>query len=139
MSGKHNNGGGNNRHQNNNQNQGQQEEVYSIVLSADSEEEKTIFLRKMKISYKGIAMKSALSRANNDRNHAMAVLDEELLKLLLVSVNGKDVSASQKEDLDSLFEPSEFWSLLEVLPQITGMDNGGTNAPQVKIAFTGKR
>jgi len=122
-----------------NNNQQEQQEVYSVVLNNGAENEKTVFLRKMKISFKGMAMKAALSRSNNDRNHAMAILDEEIMKLLLVSIDSKEVSASQKEDLDSLFEPAEFWKLLEVLSQITGMDTEGDTAPLVKIAFTGKR
>jgi hypothetical protein len=119
--------------------QQEQEEVYSVVLNADSEKEKTVYLRKWKIKYKGQCMKSALSRAGGDKDHALSVLDEEMLKMLLVSINNKELGASDKEDLDELFEPAEFYSLMQILPDITGMPAEGVAAPQVKIAFTGKQ
>jgi hypothetical protein len=47
-------------------------------------------------------------------------LQQELLKLLLVSIDGKDLKGQEKENLNSLFTWAEYMEIMNVIKELLG-------------------
>lgn len=107
-------------------------DVYKVALSSG----KVVLLRQIKIKDQEMAAK-AIGRIGDDNKIAMAVaMQKELLKLLLVDVDGKQLKAVEKEDLDSLFTYAEYMQLMNVMGKITDTGDLG-NEPQIEIMPSG--
>jgi hypothetical protein len=98
---------------------------YQIELSTG----KKIVLREFKIKHKNLAAKAA-SKQGVDGQAFEAVIQDEILKLLIVNIDGQKVEPSKLEDLDSLFDYSEYQQLMLVIKDMLGIDVG---KPKVTI------
>lgn len=94
------------------------ESGYKVVLSSGRE----VLLREMKIRHQNLAMKAIGTKAGNNAILASSLFQEELLRILLVSVDGKQIDKIQALDLDSLFSYAEYGQLLKVIGKIMGGD-----------------
>lgn len=108
------------------------EGVYKVTLSTG----KIVLLREMKIKHRSLAIQAASPRSKGDQNLLAVNGQEELLKMLIAQVDGKDLRASDLEDLDSLFSMKEFGQLMHVMGQLMG-DDGDLGKPQIEIVPSG--
>ena len=95
-------------------------DVHKVTLSGG----KVVYLRDMRIEDQELAAVSAGNRAPDGNQIAMAVvMQKELLKVLLVQINEKKLSAVEKEDLNSLFSYTDYRELMSVVNKIAGTDD----------------
>jgi hypothetical protein len=89
---------------------------YKIKLQSG----KIVVLREPLIKDQEHAAMAASPRANGDSTVLQVLMQGELMKLLIVSVDGKVPSAQQKEQLDGLFTLKEYTQLAMAAGKITG-------------------
>lgn len=82
---------------------------------------KIVVLRDLMIKDKNTAAQSASVRSGGDAKLLEAFIQDEILKLLVVSIDGKDVKKSALEDLDSVFSFVEYQQLLMQIGEMIGM------------------
>lgn len=83
-----------------------------IMETIELDNSRKFTFRKMKISDYNLAAKSAARVSGNDQMVFQVALSGELLKLLLVSINGVELDAIQRENLDSVMSVEEYNALL---------------------------
>jgi len=107
-------------------------DVYKVILSSKKE----VVLRQMQIRDQDLAAKAA-GRSGDDNKLLMALsMQKELLKILLIQINGKDLGGPEKENLDELFTYPEYMQLSSVIGKITDVGDEG-NAPEIEIMTSG--
>lgn len=89
---------------------------------------KVVILRELKISHTELAAQEVAPRANGDANVLQLLMQKALLKNLLIQVDGKDLSAAEREDMDELFSIGEYSQLLKVVQKVSGGDESGKEA-----------
>ena len=67
------------------------------------------------------AVKLAGLKSGESQAAMSMILAQELLRICLVSVNGKELSLSEKENLDNHFDIGEVLNLSEMMGQIAGI------------------
>lgn len=100
---------------------------------------KVVYLRMMKIGDTELAAQAASPRSNGDSNVLQILMQKELVKLLLVKVDEKELSASDKEDLDALFTVVEYGQVMQVVSAMTGGDELGKFKPQLEVVASGDK
>jgi len=108
------------------------------VVKATLSTMKVVLLKEMKISHTEIAAQEVASRANGDSNVMQVLMQKALVKNLLVSVDGKELSASDREDMDNLFSMAEYSQLLTVIKKMSGVDDLG-KPPVFEIVNSGDK
>ena len=99
---------------------------YKLTLLTDRE----VVIREMKISDYELAANLAGARVKSgNQAHMQIAMQSELVKLLLVSVEGKELSAVQKQSLDELLSVSEYSQLIKFTEQFVGE----AQAPKVEM------
>lgn len=83
---------------------------------------KVIYLREPKIGDLETASQIAGKKAGDNQAHLAILLQKELLKTLLVGVDSKKLSMSEKENLDGLFNFSEYQQALKAVGMITASE-----------------
>lgn len=111
---------------------GGQQLAHKVVLSTGRE----VLLREMKIKHQVLASKAIGNRAGDNQLLMATLMQCELLKLLIIEVDGKAPSSTEREDLDSLFSYPEFQQLQKVVGHLMGGDAGEF---RTEIATTGKQ
>lgn len=94
--------------------------VFKITLGTG----RIVLIREPKIRDQEHALQVASGRAKNDTMVGV-VAQKELLKTLLVELDGKPLKATEKEDLDALFNFREYMQLQKALAEITGGEDLG--------------
>lgn len=108
-------------------------DAYKVKMSSGKE----VILRQIKIKDQELAAKAA-ARVGEDSKYGMAIaMQKELVKILLVQVDGRTLKAVEKEDLDSLFTYSEYMQLVEVLGKITDVGNADMGNAQIELVTSG--
>lgn len=80
---------------------------------------KTISFRPMKIKDYSMAAEQAGRAATNQYTFTVA-LQHELIKLLVVAVDGKKLTATQREDLDQVMSVQEYNACMEYVGEAVG-------------------
>lgn len=111
------------------ENQQQQELVNKVELSSG----KVVLLRQFKIRHQRNAAKAVAGKSGGDANVMAMLIQEEILKNLIHSVDSEMIPANKKEDLDALFSYAEYQQLSMVLGQMMGADGGVMEAPKFEI------
>jgi hypothetical protein len=106
--------------------------VYKVTLGTGRE----VILREMKIKHQELAAKAVGSKAGDNQMLFVTMMQKELLKILLVEVDGKAVTGIQLEDLDSLFTYQEYGQLSRVMGKIMG-DESDMGKFQIELASSG--
>lgn len=102
---------------------------------------KIVFLRELKINDTEQAAQMVAKKADGDRNVLQILMQKALLQLVLNSTQEdansprKPVSAIDREDLDSLFNLSEYTQLLQVIGKVSGADDTGKE-PTIAMEFS---
>lgn len=105
--------------------------VTKVTLSS----KKIVLLREPKIKDQELAAKAAASQVGENSNTALAMaMQKEMLKMLTVQIDGKDVKPVQLEDLDSVFNYRDYSELSKVVQQLMGYD--GKDEGNVKVELT---
>jgi hypothetical protein len=107
------------------------EMVTKITLSTG----KVVQLREMKIKYQNLASKAVGTMAGDNNMLLASMMQQELLKILLVDINGQRPDPKSLEDLDGLFTFAEYSQIGKVVNQLMGGDMGEC---QTEIASIGK-
>lgn len=81
-------------------------------------------LREMKISDSNLAAKKLGKSQMNQAAMGMAI-SQELLKILLLKLDDKDLNHADKNDLDNLLSMTEYNCLMKVIQKISGDDDSG--------------
>lgn len=113
-------------------------ELKQMVTKVTLSTHKTVLLRELKIKHTELAAQAVSPRANGDANVLALLMQKELLKLLIIQINDKPVSASELEDMDSLFSMAEYGQLLQVVKQMTGGADAGKAPATEVVSFGGK-
>ena len=93
--------------------------VHKFVLST----KKVIYLREGEIEDMELAAKIAGNTAGDNKAYLGIVLQKELLKRLLVKVDNKILSSSDKEMLKTFLNLKEYMQALKALQMVTGDDD----------------
>lgn len=107
---------------------------FKVTLST----KKVVLVRKMEISDYEQACEAAGMKYNSEFGQK-AGISKELLKNLLVDIDGKKVSALQKEKLDDLLEIQEYMELMEVVNKTTGIGEKKAQKPTVEVVSIGEK
>lgn len=89
---------------------------------------KVVLLREMKISHTELAAQEVAVKANGDPMVMQILMQKAVIKNLLFKIDDKEVSAVQREDMDSLFSMSEYSQLVKVVNKMSGGDEMGKDA-----------
>jgi hypothetical protein len=95
--------------------------VSKVVLGTGKE----VLLREIKIKHQELAMRAVGSAAGDNSTLLAYLTQKEMLKMLIVQINGKDMKPAELEDLDELFSYAEFMQLAQVLGQLAGGSDMG--------------
>lgn len=86
---------------------------------------KECLLREYRIKHSNLAVAAAAARSGENQMVFANNMAQELIKILIIQVNGKNISAVEAEDLDSLFTAAEYSQLQRVLKKMMGDDEVG--------------
>lgn len=111
----------------------QRKELASKVILSTGKE---VIFREYKIKHQELAVMAAAPRAGDNQFLLMQIAGKELIKLLIMQINGKDVRPIELEDLDSVFTAKEYSQLQRVVKELTGDDDGGKYQLEV-VSFGG--
>lgn len=108
--------------------------LIKVVLSTG----KSVYLREMKVSDTEKAAQKVSRRADGDALLMQVMMKGQMIKSLLMKIGDsaeaapRDLSATEKEDLDSLFNISEYGQLVQAVGKVMGDDDAGNEA---KVEF----
>ena len=105
------------------------EVVHKVTLSTG----KVVLLRDMKIKHQELAAKSLGSRFQDAPLAQGIGMQNELLKILIASVDGEEYKSEQS--LDSVLSMNEYNQCLKVVGQL----NGGSGDPQIEVCSSGAK
>lgn len=97
------------------------QQVHKVILSSGKE----VLVRPMKIKYQHLALKAIGSSAENNQALLGSMMQDELLKILVIQVGGKPVDAKLIQNLDNYFEYEEYIQLLSFMGQLMGGQSSG--------------
>lgn len=103
--------------------------VHKVTLSSGKE----VLLRALKIKHQRLAAEAASGQAGNNATVLGIQMLEEILKLLVLQVDGKTPEPAALEDLDNIFSYPEYQELLKVVGQLMG-ENG---TPKMEVVSSG--
>lgn len=110
--------------------------VFKVVLKSGKE----VLLREPSINDGEMAAQLAAPRAGDNPFLLQMFAQKELLKLLLVSVDGKKITAKDAEGINEMFNPGEYGTLLKVLNKVGGGDEAGKDQlPGIELVTSGER
>lgn len=87
---------------------------------------KTVYLREMKISDTEKAAQKVSRRADGDPLMMQVMMKKALVQALLAKIANtesetpRDITSNEKEDMDSLFNMTEYGQLLQVIGKLSG-------------------
>lgn len=88
---------------------------------------KEVYFREPKISDTDYAAQVAGKQAGPDNQaHLGVLLQKEIVKLLLVRINTKDISVQEKQDIDKLFTYKEYNEVQKAVQMLTGTESGNS-------------
>lgn len=105
---------------------------YKVTLDTG----KTALVKDMTVKMKNQAVEAAGLRAGESASATAfsSMLQDEVLRLLLISVDGNVLSGVQKEDLDSVFTYVEYQQLMLCLKDIMGVSEVAKK-PKIEIVI----
>lgn len=108
-------------------------EVHKVTLSSG----KVVLLRDFKIRDQELAMQIAGRKAKDNAAYLGMLVQKELIKILLIQIDGKDIPKTAVEDLDSLFTISEYKQLVMYLGKMMGDDEDEGKMPTAEVGIFG--
>lgn len=90
-----------------------------VVLSGGKE----VLLREMKMKYQNLALQAVGNKAKDNQLLAGSLMIQELIKILIIQVDGKEVKAAVLESLDDVFSYKQLQQLQQVVGKLMGGDD----------------
>lgn len=94
---------------------------------------KVVLLREMKVRFEDLALKSVGNKAGKNEMYSQKLVGDEMLKLLLISVDGKKPAPLELENIDEMFAYRDIIALRKVVHKITGAEEGETQALDIEM------
>lgn len=95
-------------------------QVHKVILSSKRE----VLIREPRIRDQELAAMAASGKAKTDNQMVFGVfMQKEMLKQLLVQIDGQKITAAQVEALDQLFTYKEYGQLLKAMGKILGEED----------------
>lgn len=104
-------------------------QAVKVVLSSG----KVVVLREMRISDTDTAAQAAAQRANGDSALLQILMQRQLVSLLLLQVDGKPISAADREDLDGLFKVGEYTQVMKIIGKMSGAEEAQGKLPAFEM------
>lgn len=104
--------------------------LIKVVLSTG----KSVYLREMKVSDAEKAAQKVSRRADGDPLLMQVMMKGQMIKSLIMKIGEnaeavpRDLSAIEKEDLDSLFSITEYGQLVKTVGKVMGDEDMGNEA-----------
>lgn len=108
--------------------------VNKVTLSTG----KVVLLREMKIKHQEQAAQLAAPKAGDNTTLLTLHMQKELLKLLIVQIDGSTPKQNSLENLDDIFTMQEYGQLLKVLRKILGEEADMGNF-QLEVVSSGDK
>lgn len=106
------------------------------VVKATLSTGKVVLLRELKIKHQEMAAIAAGPRSGGNPNVLAVLIQRELLKQLICSIDNQPVKPIQLEDLDNVFTFREYSELGQILAQL--MDGGDSVGKfQIELVSSG--
>jgi len=81
---------------------------------------RVVILREFELRHQRAAVEVAGARANNNQALLGMLIQDEILKQLVVSIDGEKVSRPKLETIDRIFSAVEYRELMKVIEQMVG-------------------
>ena len=113
------------------------EYVNKVTLSSG----KVVLLRDFKIKHYELAVKVAGQKAGNNQMLAAWLMQQELLKMLIVKINDEDIKKTDIESLDNILTAKEHAQLSKVVQQLISEGDEGSDAegPKLEVVSFGSK
>lgn len=89
-----------------------------VVLSGGKE----VLLREMKLKYQNLALQAIGPKGKDNQLLAGAMMVQELIKILVIKVDGQEIKKQQLETLDEVFSFKQIQQLQTVVGKMMGGD-----------------
>lgn len=99
----------------------QEQLVHKVTLSTN----KVVLLREMKIKYQEMAMRAVGNKAGDNTVLMGSMVQKEILKQLIVQIDGKEPAKISLEKLDDVFTYQEYMQLNAFMQKIMGGADAG--------------
>lgn len=96
------------------------EPAHKVTLSS----KKVVLIRELKIKHQTLASKAVGNRAGDNSLLMGTLMSQELLKILLISIDNVPVEPAQLEDLDGMFTFVEYQQVTKFIGRLMGGDEG---------------
>lgn len=106
--------------------------AHKVTLSSGKE----VYLREPKIKHTELAAQAAGPKAGSNNHLMVMLMQKELLKQLIVQVDGKLLKPLELEDLDSILTAKEYGQLLHMMERLTG-DQVELGKCQIEVVTSG--
>jgi hypothetical protein len=90
-----------------------------VVLSGNKE----VLLREMKLKYQNLALQAIGAKGKDNQLLAGAMMVQELIKILIIKVDGQEIKKQQLESLDEIFSFKQIQQLQTVVGKMMGGDD----------------
>lgn len=105
------------------------ENVYRVSLPSG----KVIHMREMKMKYEDLAMQAVGTRGKGNEAYQQKLMADELMKILLVDVDGKVLAPADREKLNDILDYRDIVAVRKIMLKITGSDEGESYAPNLEV------
>lgn len=93
--------------------------VIKVTLSSG----KVVLLLEMKMKYEEMAIRAVGKRSGDNEMLAGKMMQDELLKILLVEIDGKKLSGIEKESLESVLSYQDIIQLRKAVQEVMGVSS----------------
>lgn len=104
----------------------------ALLIKATLSTKRVVIMRQFTMKHQRTATEIAGNRAQGNQALLGMVMQEELLKLMLQSIDGQAVSGPKKENLDALVTPHEYRELMKVIES----QIGNATTPEIELVTT---
>jgi len=111
----------------------EKELVHKVTLSSGKE----VMLRDFKIKHQEMAMQNVAKKAGDSALLMGGLIQSELLRLLIVQIDGKSVKPMELENLDNMFSYQEYMQLLLVMRKLMGTEEEELGKFQLEVVNFG--
>ena len=98
---------------------------------------KVVILREYKIKHRELAIRAVGNRSGDNQFLFGELIQKEMAKILIETIDAKKLSANELEDMDSLFNPVEFSELGKAIGQVMG-GNALSGEPVIEFVASGE-
>lgn len=95
---------------------------------------KVVLLHEMKMKYEELAIRAVGNRAGKDEMLAGKMMQDELMKILLIECDGKKLGGLEKENLESLFSYKDIIEIRKAVQELMGVNEVQT--PKLELSRT---